>query len=298
MRGVRWWGRQAVRRGRQAVRARQAVRRARQAVRRTVRVAAVGAAFVLAAAAACAPARYAALNGFRMYYEVHGRGPVLVLLHGGMGYGGQFVKQQPFLQQYCRVVIPDLCAQGRSGDRAGPLSYHAMAEDVVALLDRLEVAQADVWGWSDGGVVALDLAIHHPDRVRKLVTFGAHFAPDGLNPTDAAWNATATPASLGPQARRDYQSRAPDPEHFEAATNKILEMWRTQPRFTLEQLGAIRAPALVCAGENDVVRRDHTEALAAAIPGARLWIVPGGSHSVLLEQPDLVNHTVLGFLSE
>ena len=263
--------------------------------RRAPQVVAAG---VLLAALACAPGRYTALNGFRMYYEVHGRGPVLVLLHGGMGHGGQLAQQRPLMQQYFRTVVPDLCAQGRSGDRDGPLTFHTMAEDVVALLDRLGVEQADVWGWSDGGVVGLDLAIHHPDRVRKLVTFGANFAPDGLNPPDVAWNATATAASLGPEARLDYASRAPDPAHFDAAMNKILDMWRSEPQFTLEQLGGIRAGVLVCAGEHDVVRREHTEALAGAIPGARLWIVPNASHSVMLEQPDLVNRTVLAFLRE
>jgi pimeloyl-ACP methyl ester carboxylesterase len=194
------------------------------------------------------------------------------------------------------VVVPDLCAQGRTTDRRGPLGYHAMAEDVAALMERLHIRQADVVGWSDGGIVGLDLAIHHPDRVKHLVTFGANFAPDGLNPEDVAWNDSASAGSFGPGARIAYEQLAPDPAHYEIAMDKIIAMWRTQPNFTPQQLGSIRAKTLVVAGEHDVVRPEHTAALARAIPGARCWIVPGASHSVILEQPVLVSRTVLDFL--
>src|SRR5262245_30530565 len=103
-----------------------------------------------------------------MYYETHGQGRVLVLLHGGAGNGAQFSHQVPALEAHHRVVVPDMCAQGRTSDRPGPLTYHAMAEDVVALMDELHVSRFDVMGWSDGGVTGLDLAIHHPERLRRL----------------------------------------------------------------------------------------------------------------------------------
>ncbi|TMQ72878.1 MAG: alpha/beta fold hydrolase [Candidatus Eisenbacteria bacterium] len=122
-------------------------------------------------------ADYAPIHGIRMYYEVRGKGPVLVLLHGGGGSGLQFEKQIPALETRHRLVIPDMCAQGRSTDRPGPLTYHAMAEDVIALMDDLGVRRFDVLGWSDGGNTGLDLAIHHRERLRHLVTFGANFSP-------------------------------------------------------------------------------------------------------------------------
>ncbi|HEY6866674.1 MAG TPA: alpha/beta hydrolase, partial [Candidatus Eisenbacteria bacterium] len=253
-------------------------------------------------AAGCAPPRpragHAALNGIRMYYEQYGRGPALILLHGGAGNGMQFSKQIPAFRRRHRLIVPDLCAQGRTTDRPGPLTYHAMAEDVVALMDRLGVRDADLMGWSDGGIVGLDLAIHHPGRLRHLVTFGANFTPDGLDPADVAWNTAATPDSFGPGMREGYQKLSPEPGHYEAAMRKILDMWRTQPRFTPAELGSIRAATLIAAGEHDLVRREHTEQLARAIPGARLWIVPGASHGAMLEQPDLVNRTVLAFLGD
>jgi pimeloyl-ACP methyl ester carboxylesterase len=242
--------------------------------------------------------RHAVLRGIRMYYEVHGRGRALLLLHGGTGDGTQFAKQVPAFQGEYRVIVPDLRAQGRTTDGPGPLSYHVMAEDVVALLDRLHVRTTDIMGWSDGGIVGLDIAIHHPDRVRHLVTFGANFQPDGLLPEEVRWGATASAGDLGPAVRLEYQRMAPDPAHYEVAMNKILAMWRIEPRFTMDELHSIRARTLIAAGEHDLVRPDHSEALARAISGARLWIVPGASHGAMLEQPDLVNRTVLDFLAQ
>jgi pimeloyl-ACP methyl ester carboxylesterase len=158
------------------------------------------------------------------------------------------------------------------------------------------VSQADFMGWSDGGVVGLDLAIHHPRLVRRLVTLGANFKPDGLNPPDVAWNRTATADSFGEGTRKAYETLAPDPSHYRAAMEKTIALWRDEPNFTRAELRSIRARVLVIAGEHDVVRREHTEELAHSIPGAALWIVPGASHSVMLEQPKKVDARVLEFL--
>lgn len=256
--------------------------------------------FALPALAACAAPQghYCDLRGIRMYYERTGHGPAVVLLHGGGGSGADFRYQIAALAPRFELIVPDLCAQGRTGDRPEPLSYHALAEDVEALLERLRVPSADVVGWSDGGIVGLDLAIHHPGRVRHLVTFGANFSPDGLTPGEIAWDDTATPESFGDGVRRAYAEKAPDPSHYEAAMGKLLEMWRTQPNFTREQLGSIRARTLICAGEDDVVRREHTEQLAGAIPGAKLWIVPGATHRAMFERAAEVNRVVLDFLED
>ena len=244
-----------------------------------------------------AAGRHADVNGIRMYYESRGAGPVLVLLHGGAGNGNQFSHQIPAFEKRFRLVVPDMCAQGRTTDREGPLTYHAMAEDVIALMDRLNVKRFDVMGWSDGGVTGLDLAIHHPDRLRRLVTFGANFSPDGLEPADVAWNDTATAAAFGAGMREGWTRLSPEPDHYEVAMNKVIRMWKTLPRFTAAELGSIRAPVMVCAGEHDVVRREHTQALAAAIPGAQMWIVPGASHGAMVEKPDEVNARVIDFLT-
>jgi pimeloyl-ACP methyl ester carboxylesterase len=258
------------------------------------------------ALAACAPAapagaksgaRYANVRGIRMYYEIHGKGPVLVLLHGGAGNGEQFDKQVPEFEKHFRVVVPDMCAQGRTTDREGPLTYHEMGEDVIALMDQLKIERFDIMGWSDGGDDGIDIAIHHPDRLRRLVTFGANFAPDGLNAPDVAWNDTATVAGFGEGMREGWTKMNPEPRHYEVAMAKILKLWKTEPRFTPAELGSIKSPVLVCVGEHDLIRPDHTAALVKAIPGAQKWVVPGASHSAMQERPDLVNPRVISFLT-
>ncbi|HET9325724.1 MAG TPA: alpha/beta hydrolase [Candidatus Eisenbacteria bacterium] len=242
-------------------------------------------------------ADYADVNGMRMYYAVRGKGPVLVLLHSGLGNGLQFIRQIPAFEKQYRLVIPDMRAQGRTPDREGPISYHAMAEDVIALMNRLGVQRFDVMGWSDGGNCGIDLAIHHRDRVKHLVTFGANASPDGVRPQDRAWLDTVTVASLGNDVRAGWMALAPDPRQYDEAMGKLLHMWRTEPRFTAKELGSIKAKALICAGENDIVRRDHTESLARSIPKAELWIIPGASHGAIQEKPDDVNAKVLQFLA-
>lgn len=244
-----------------------------------------------------AAGHYANVNGIRVYYETYGHGETLVLLHGGAGSGAQFEHQIPYFEKHFHLVVPDARAQGRTTDGPEPLTYHVMAEDVRALLDHMHVRKADLLGWSDGGDVALDFAMHHPERVDRIVTFGANFRADGLNAPDIAWNRTATAADFGPDMRKFYDSVAPDTAHYEIAMNKVIALWRDEPNWNEADLGRIRAKALIVAGENDVIRPDHTEALAKAIPGATLWIVPGASHSVLQEQPEVVNPRVLSFLT-
>jgi pimeloyl-ACP methyl ester carboxylesterase len=220
-----------------------------------------------------------------------------VLLHGGGGSGLQFEKQIPDFEKHYRLVIPDMCAQGRTTDRPGPLTYHAMAEDVVALMDRLHVGRFDLMGWSDGGMTGLDIGTHHRDRLRHLVTFGANFTPDGVREPDRAWIDTATVAAFGDDMRKGWSALSPEPAHYHEAMTKLIEMWKTQPNFTPAELGTIRAKTLICAGENDLVRLEHTQALAKAIPKAQLWIVPGASHGAMLEKPVEVNAKVLAFLA-
>jgi pimeloyl-ACP methyl ester carboxylesterase len=241
--------------------------------------------------------RYADVNGIRMYYEIHGNGPPLLLIHGGAGNGLQFEKQIPDLAGRYRCIVPDCCAQGCTTDRPGPLTYHAMAEDMIALLDRLHLGRVDVIGWSDGGIIGLDMAMHHPRRVNHLVTFGANFRPDGLNDEDMRWNETATADSFGQGMREGWQKLNPQPEHYKEAMEKIIAMWRTQPQWTPEDLAKIRAKTLVCAGERDLIRPEHTAELARAIPGAQMWIVPGASHSAMFERWDIVRPRLLAFLS-
>ncbi len=238
------------------------------------------------------------LGDIRVYYEVHGHGKPLLLLHGGAGDGRQFSNQVPAFEKKFRVIVPDERAQGRTTDGAGPLTYHVMAEDMIALMDHLHLERVDIMGWSDGGIIGLDLAIHHPDRIAHLVTFGANFHPAGLRDDDREWQATASAESFGPDSKTAYEKQNPDPGHWEIAMNKVLDMWRTEPRMSLAELASIRAKTLICAGNRDLIKPAHTDSLARAIPGAWLWIVPDASHSAMMEHPELVNRVVLAFLAD
>lgn len=238
---------------------------------------------------------FVTLRGIRMYYEDRGKGPVLLLLHGGTGNGDQFSKQVPAFAPRYRLILPDSRAQGRTSDGAGPVTYHGMAEDVLALMDHLGIRTARIMGWSDGGVIGLDLAAHHPARVTHLVTFGANTRANGVNAEDQAWGDTATVASFGEGTRQAYAERAPDASHFAVAMGKILALWRSDADLGNAMLGKIRAKTLICAGDHDLIRRDHTEEIAKAIPGATVWIVPDANHSVMIEKSEVVNPRVLEF---
>lgn len=224
-----------------------------------------------------------------IYYEGFGSGPPVLVLHGGLGSLVDMRHQIESLAKNHFVIAPDSRGHGRSTDSAAPLSYAEMAEDVHALLDRLAIRKADIVGWSDGGIIGLTLALRYPERVGRLVVIGANFDPAGLvNPPP--------PDPPIPPAPRLYRWTAPDPAHWPVLYRKVTTMWRTQPHFTLDELGRIRSPTLVIAGEFDAVQRAHTDALAAAIPGAREYIIPGATHQVPITHSAAVNAQILPFL--
>jgi pimeloyl-ACP methyl ester carboxylesterase len=220
--------------------------------------------------------RYADINGVRLYYETFGQGlPAVVVLHGGLGSMVDMHNQIRALAETRMVVAIDSRGHGRSSDGAFPLSYGLMADDTLKLLESLGLRTVDIVGWSDGGIIGLDLAMHHQELVGHLVAIGANFNPNGLI---------------------DDQAPAAKKQELNTLQRKVTSMWRTEPRYTLQDLATIKAPTLIVAGERDVVRRQHTDALANAIPGAREVIIDGGTHNVPIEKPDLVDVLIIDFL--
>lgn len=238
-------------------------------------------------------AHRAKVNGVSLYYEIYGQGPPVLVLHGA----GAFLESMHYfitaLAPGHTIIAVDSRGQGRSTDSSAPLTYAAMGGDMIALMDTLRLKQADVVGWSDGGIVGLDMAMKHPGRVRRLVAIGANYDTAGIDAKQM------TPAMLDAQTRQIeplYDLIAPDPSHFPAMVKKIETMIATEPHYALADLGRIRAQVLVVAGEHDLILRRHTDAMAKAIPGAKEIIVPGASHIGPLEQPDAYNRLVLEFL--
>jgi pimeloyl-ACP methyl ester carboxylesterase len=196
------------------------------------------------------------------------------------------------------VIAPDSRAHGRSSDEEGaPLSYAQMADDMIALMDHLGLDRADVYGWSDGGNIGLDMALRYPERVNRIVMYGSNFHYDGLAPGDPEDTSRSDPEhATWETVRSFYKSIAPDPDHWPVFHGKLMTMWETQPKHTVTDLARIKAPVLVMAGEFDSIQESHTRAMAEAIPGGRVLIVPGEDHYAPIMAPDSVTPHVVAFL--
>ena len=225
-----------------------------------------------------------------IFCETFGAGPPVLVLHGGLGYIEDMSFQIMALAKSHYVIAVDSRGHGRSTGANGPLSYSLMSDDMVKVLDSLKINRVDAVGWSDGGIIGLDLAIRHPERIRRLVAISANYNPDGLGYTPSVEEV--------PRIALRYWLLAPNPAQWPDLYRNVFAMWRTQPQYTLNDLGHIKAPTLVMAGEYDLIKREHTDQLAKAIPGSCESIIAHATHLVPIEKPDIVNSKILNFLDE
>jgi len=236
------------------------------------------------AQAAIPPAdwHWAAIRGHRIYYAVHGSGPTLVFLHGGGDSGEHsFVRQLTVFSERHRIVAPDQVGQGRTPDVPGPLSYTAMMQDTAALLQVLDLKHVDIVGFSDGGILALMLAVRHPELVRRLVVSGVNIAPEGLNPGDL---------------EELRASQIPKPRTID---EKLAHLWLTSPTETELNLGLlaqITQPVLVISGDRDAITLEHTLQIFRALPNAELCVLPGTDHATFSGRSDWLNPIIGAFL--
>ena len=230
---------------------------------------------------------YITLRGFKMYYEIYGKGEPLLLIHGNAGSINNFSGQIPYFAQNYQVIVADSRSHGKSVDPADSLSYEMMAEDFNALLDLLHIKSCNVIGWSDGGNNGLLLAIHHPDKVKRLAITGANIWID----SSAIANDVVSIDQLGPL----YKSEQTPEVKNSIKLTKLLFML---PNISLEQLQAIRCPTLVIGGDHDVILPKHTVLIAEHIPQSTLWILPNSGHSTLINYKDLFNKTVADFFKK
>lgn len=235
-----------------------------------------------------------AANGIKIHYAIYGQGPPVVFLHGGLANTDYWGNQVPAVAAHHTVILIDSRGHGRSTRDARSYGYDLMADDVVAVLDALKVKKADIVGWSDGGILGIDLALRHPERVGKIFAFAANTVTSGVkegvekNPTFAAYIE---------RAGHEYATHSATPNEYQAFVDQISKMWAEQPNWTDEQLKSIKTPILVVDGDHDeAIKREHTEYIAAAIPHAGLLILPNVSHFAFLQDPELFNFAVLRFL--
>jgi pimeloyl-ACP methyl ester carboxylesterase len=253
---------------------------------------------------------FAEVNGLRMYYEVHGAGRPLVLLHGSLmtiDLMGDYVTQLASARQ---VVAVELQAHGRTRDINRPLRYELMADDIAALVEHLGLAQADVFGYSTGAAVALQLGMRHPARVRRIVAASVSYRSDGLHPQFGADAAVATMlAELENSVyHQAYLAVAPDTSAWPGLVEKVLELDAQPQDWPADDIASIAAPVMLIAADNDIVRLEHTvdlyHLLGGGVPGdlhglpsSWLAVVPGTTHAGMRERAVWVAPLIAGFLA-
>jgi pimeloyl-ACP methyl ester carboxylesterase len=221
-----------------------------------------------------------------------------VLLHGGLCTNETWGPQLPAFAERFHVFAPERRGHGHTADVEGPLTYAAMAADTLGFLDEVVREPAHLVGWSDGGILGLLVAIARPDLVRKLVVIGANYDTAGVAPEAEDMFANMAPDSPGMADLRGlYEMHSPDgPGHWPVVFAKFIEMAQREPHISVDDVARIAVPTLVVVGDDDMVVFEHTVALHRAIRHSELAVVPGASHFVLMEKPELTNRLVLDFL--
>jgi pimeloyl-ACP methyl ester carboxylesterase len=254
---------------------------------------------------------YAPVNGLEMYYEVHGSGSgrPLVLLHGnlstiGVDFGGII----PSLAKSRQVIGVEQQAHGHTADIDRPLSIQNWTDDTVALLRHLGIGQADLFGYSSGSGVAMEIAMRHPELVGKLVLASASYRLDGLHPGLLDNISELRPEHLaGTPFEQDYARVAPNPGDWPKLIEKITQMDADLPQWTADQVRAIAAPTMLIIGDSDIVQPEHTVEIfrlfgggvagdLVGLPRARLAVLPGTTHVTLVQRTDWLSSMVGEFL--
>lgn len=230
---------------------------------------------------------FASVNGIRLYYAIfnsNGGWPV-ILLHGSLGSSDDWGFEAPLLEKTHEVVVLDFRGRGRSTMSSQPLSLEFEASDVLALMDFLKIRSASIIGWSEGGVIGLFLAIHHPERVEKLLAFGANYSVSSYPPKPLSPEMKAMGARYMARAKATYRRLSPTPGGFSELL-KALERDSTEPELIPADLAKIKARVVIADGQYEqFITQKETVTLAHLIPGAKLVIMPNVSHGGPLQDP-------------
>ena len=255
---------------------------------------------------------YAAVNGLEMYYEIHGEGEPLVVLHGGFMNIDAIGPLIPALAEDRQVIAVELQGHGRTADILRPFSYEAMADDVAALISHLELGEADVFGFSMGGGVTLQLGIRHPGRINRLIVVSAPFRGDAWYPEVRAGMAAMDAEMMtGTVMYREYQRLAPDPEHWSDFVGRMQRFLGANQDYDWgDDVDGIEGPSLVVIADTDFLSPAHAAELARRLgggpvdggmgpsPATQLAVLPGTTHFDILYRLDLLLPIVNGFLGQ
>ncbi|MBS0527749.1 MAG: alpha/beta hydrolase [Proteobacteria bacterium] len=237
------------------------------------------------------------VNGAAIWYAVFGPsdrgGPPVVLLHGGLANSNYWGNQVPALAERHQVIVIDSRGHGRSTRSAAPYGYELMASDVLGVMDKLGVRQAAVVGWSDGAIIGLSLAMHHPDRVARLFAFAANSDPSGVKDVDKS----PVFQQFIARAEKEYEALSATPKDYRKFVEEISAMWAGQPHWTKDDLAKITVPTwIVDADHDEAIERSNTELMADTIPKAGLLLQPEVSHFSMLQDPAQFTADVQHFL--
>lgn len=220
---------------------------------------------------------YATVNGLKMYYEIHGKGTPLVLLHGGGStIESNYGRVLPELAKRHQVIAVELQAHGHTPDIDRPLSFEQDADDVAALIKQLHIKKADIMGFSNGATTSLQIAIRHPQLVNKLVLASTLYKREGMPDGFFTGMEHATFDQM-PQPLKDaYLKANPDPKGLDAMFHRDVTRMVNFKDISDEQVKSIQAPALVINGDKEVIKAEHAFALSRVLPHGQLAILPGG----------------------
>ena len=252
---------------------------------------------------------YAQVNGIKMYYEIHGAGKPIVLLHGAFNtINMAFSQLIPELSKTRQVIAVELQGHGRTQDIDRPFSFESMADDVAALLKFLKTDSADIFGYSMGGGVAQQIATRHPEVVRRLIITSSVYKYEGWTPETRAILPMLTPEMFEPTPiKQEYDNLAPDPKHWKEFINKMKKFVTTSYDFGADKIKAIKTPTLIIIGDGDGVLPEHAVDMYrlrggsymvdfGPIHAAQLAILPGSSHISVMMQTEWLVSMITPFL--
>jgi pimeloyl-ACP methyl ester carboxylesterase len=247
-----------------------------------------------AAMPAPAESGYAPVNGIEMYYAVFGQGDPVLLIHGGLGHADIWASQVAEMSKTHKVIVADSRGHGRTTRDSQPFGYHLMASDYLALLDHLKIDKVALVGWSDGGIIGIDIALSHPERLTRLYANAANVTTDGVI---AGVENNKTFAAYIERSGKDYARLSKTPDQFGQFVDEIVKMWSSEPAWTKEQLAGITTPTAIVVGDHDeAIKREHTDYMASVIPGAKEIILPDASHFAMLQAPEEYTKSALEFV--
>jgi pimeloyl-ACP methyl ester carboxylesterase len=240
-------------------------------------------------------ATYVQLGAVKTWYDERGEGEPLVLLHGGLVDARFFAPNLSALAEHLHLYTPERRGHGHTPDAEGPITYQLMTDDTIAFLETVVGQPADLVGHSDGAFVAMLVAMQRPELVKRLVMISGGFNKSGEAAPDAEWNVDQLAEFLGPA----YGEVSPDGiDHFKVVATKIGEMAAVEPNLQASELAKVTQRSLVMFSDDDLVTLTHAVEMYDALPNAELAIVPGTSHFLTQEKPELVNKLLVDFLTK